>query len=86
MEDDRLVGIAGFHAPEGSLAGGIVYKDLVSLLGFIEGSWPTLILSLYERKPETEKMLMGGIASRLQRKRDWRSMRGKTGTRKYVWM
>ncbi|MCG8376693.1 MAG: GNAT family N-acetyltransferase [Chlorobiales bacterium] len=62
MAGDKLVGIAGFHTPEGSFTGGVEYKDMVSLLGFIEGSWAALILSLYDRKPETGELLMDGIA------------------------
>lgn len=59
---DRLVGIVGFHTQKGSFTGGITYKDLVSQLGFIRGSWAASILSLYDRKPETGELLMDGIA------------------------
>ena len=62
MAGDKLVGIAGFHTTKGSFTGGIVYKNLVSLLGFIKGSRAALILSLYDRRPEKGDMLMDGIA------------------------
>lgn len=61
VSGDKLVGIAGFHTQKGSFTGGITYKDLVSQLGFIRGSWAALIFSLYDRKPETGKLLMDGI-------------------------
>lgn len=65
MVDGRLVGIAGFHTQKGSFTGGITYKDLVSLLGFVRGSWAALVFDLYDRKPETGELLMDGIAVHL---------------------
>jgi len=59
--DKKLVGIAGFHTPTGSLTGGITYSDLISQLGFIMGNWAALIFSLYERKPRAGELVMDGI-------------------------
>ena len=64
MHNDGLVGIAGFHTTEGSLTGGMTYKELVSKLGRIKGIWAALIFSLYERKPAPGELLMDGIAVR----------------------
>jgi len=62
MTDNKLIGIAGFHTPKGSLTGGITYSDLVSRLEFFNGSRAALIFSLYERKPALGELLMDGIA------------------------
>jgi len=64
MNDNRLIGIAGFHTPEGSLTGGITYNGLVSRLGFFRGSWAAVIFNLYDRKPARGELLMDGIAVR----------------------
>ncbi len=62
MAGDKLVGIAGFHTLSGSFTGGITYDDLVSRLGFIEGTRAALVFGLYERKPVSGELLMDGIA------------------------
>lgn len=62
VQDDRLVGLAGFHTPDGSLTGGIGYSGLVDTLGLLGGSWAATILSLYERKPAAGELLMDGIS------------------------
>ncbi len=61
MSENRLIGIAGFHTPGGSLTGGITYSKLLSQLGFIKGSWAAFIFSLYERKPAPGELVMDGI-------------------------
>ncbi|MBT2989383.1 MAG: GNAT family N-acetyltransferase [Candidatus Thiodiazotropha sp.] len=61
LSEDRLVGIAGLHTGKGSLTGGAEYKDLVSMLGFIQGNIAALLLSLYERKPRQGELVMDGI-------------------------
>lgn len=62
VQDDRLVGLAGFHTADGSLTGGIGYTELVEILGLLGGSWAALIFSLYERKPAAGELLMDGIS------------------------
>ena len=59
---DKLVGIAGFHTTIGSFTGGITYKELVSLLGLVAGSWAAVIFGFYDRTPEKGVLLMDGIA------------------------
>jgi len=59
--DGKLIGIAGFHTPNGSLTGGITYRHLISQLGFIKGNWAALIFSLYDRKPTPGELVMDGI-------------------------
>jgi ribosomal protein S18 acetylase RimI-like enzyme len=71
ITDNKLVGIAGFHTPSGSLTGRITYRYLVSRLGFLKGNWAALIFSLYERKPVSGELLMDGIAVH----RDYRGKR-----------
>lgn len=62
QKNQRLLGIAGFQTSEGSLTGGISYRDLLSQLGFVKGSWAAVIFSLYERKPKPGQLVMDGIA------------------------
>lgn len=59
---EKLVGLAGFHTPKGSFTGGITYRELVSLLGFVAGSWAALIFGFYDRTPGKGELLMDGIA------------------------
>ena len=58
----KLIGIAGFKTPKGSLTGGITYSELLSQLGTIKGNWAAAILELYERKPAFKELMMDGIA------------------------
>ena len=60
--NNKLIGIAGFHTSIDSLTGGITYRDLVSQLGWFEGSWAALIFSMYDRKPKSGELLMDGVA------------------------
>ena len=62
LSENELIGIAGFHTPDGSLTGGITYNELISQLGFIKGNWAALIFSLYERKSISGELVMDGIA------------------------
>jgi len=62
FSDKKLIGIAGFQTPEGSLTSGIGYRDLLSQLGFIKGNWAALIFSLFERKPKPMELVMDGIS------------------------
>lgn len=62
ISENKLIGIAGFHAPSGSLTGGITYSELLLQLGYIKGNWAALIFSLYERKPAPGELIMDGIA------------------------
>ena len=64
IHERQLIGIAGFHTPNGSLTGGIGYRNLLSQLGFIRGNRAALIFSLYERKPKPGELVMDGIAVR----------------------
>lgn len=57
----KIVGLAGFQTPAGSLTGGISLKSLVNELGFIRGWWAVLVFSLFERKAEPKELVMDGI-------------------------
>ena len=59
---DKLIGIAGFQTPEGSLTGGITYSELLSELGVFKGNWAAVIFDLYERKAAPKELIMDGIA------------------------
>jgi len=61
ISESKLIGIAGFHTPSGSLTDGITYSELLSHLGCIKGNWAALIFSLYERKPTPGELIMDGI-------------------------
>ncbi|MDO6707530.1 GNAT family N-acetyltransferase [Photobacterium sp. 1_MG-2023] len=61
-QKNKIVGIAGFQTPEGSLTGGITLKSLFRVLGFWQGIRAAAILSLFERQPVSGEMIMDGIA------------------------
>ena len=58
----ELVGLAGFHTPEGSLTGGLGARQLLSRLGLLRGARALAVFSLYERTPEPGELVMDGIA------------------------
>ncbi|MCG8462417.1 MAG: GNAT family N-acetyltransferase [Holophagales bacterium] len=58
----RLVGLAGFQTPQGSLTRGMTAGKLFRHLGIFGGSRAALVFSLYERKPQESVLLMDGIA------------------------
>ncbi len=60
--DDQLVGLAGVHEPDASFTGGMNFEGLWAELGFFSAMRAGLILSLYERKPRPNELLMDGIA------------------------
>ncbi|MCF6270494.1 MAG: GNAT family N-acetyltransferase [Melioribacteraceae bacterium] len=62
ISENKLIGIAGFHTPSGSLTGGMTYSQLLAQLGFIKGNWAAIVFSLYERKPKPGELIMDGIA------------------------
>jgi ribosomal protein S18 acetylase RimI-like enzyme len=64
VSQNGLLGIAGFHAAEGSLTGAISYRDLVSQLGFFKGNRAAVVFSFFERKPKPGELVMDGIAVR----------------------
>ncbi len=59
---NKLLGIAGFQTPSGSLTSGINYQTLLSELGIIRGHWAALIFDLYDRKALADELIMDGIA------------------------
>jgi hypothetical protein len=58
-----LLGIAGLQTNDGSLTGGMSYRRLVQVLGFLLGNWAAIVFSLYERKNEEGELLMDGISA-----------------------
>ncbi len=62
LADERLVGIAGYHSPAGSLTGGIVLSSLLGYLGLLRGIRAALVFGFYERRPDTHELVMDGIA------------------------
>ena len=62
LADGRLVGLAGFHAKDGSLTGGMGLGQLFAQLGFFSGLRAAGIFALYEREPSAGELLMDGIA------------------------
>lgn len=59
-----LLGIAGLQTNDGSLTGGMSYRRLVQVLGFLPGNWAAIVFSLYERRNEEGELLMDGISVR----------------------
>ena len=62
FDKDRLIGIAGYHTPSGSLTGGMTASRIFKLLGIVNGIRACLIMSFYDRKPSTGELIMDGIA------------------------
>jgi ribosomal protein S18 acetylase RimI-like enzyme len=64
LKRNQLVGLAGFHDSTGSLTGGVGYWDLISTLGFFQGSKAALLLSFLEREPMEGELVLDGISVR----------------------
>lgn len=56
-----LLGIAGLQTANGSLTGGIQYRDLLQQLGFLRGNLAATVFGLYERQAQPGQLLMDGI-------------------------
>ena len=62
LEEDRLVGIAGFHNGKNSFTGGMSTSNIIKRLGLIRGIWTIAFFTiLYDRKPVDGELLMDGI-------------------------
>ncbi|MFN3193788.1 MAG: GNAT family N-acetyltransferase [Aureliella sp.] len=61
IENDRLVGMAGYRTAEGAFTDGMTYKALLKHAGVIRGNWAAIVFSLYERSFASGQMLMDGI-------------------------
>lgn len=68
LSEDELVGLAGFHSADGSLTGGLTAGGLLDLLGFVGGTRAIAVLSLYQRRPVPDELLMDGLAVRADRR------------------
>ncbi|WP_404343620.1 GNAT family N-acetyltransferase [Pseudoalteromonas mariniglutinosa] len=62
VENDRIVGLAGFQTPQGALTDAIGFKQLVNQLGWLRAVWACLIFALFSRKPKQGELVMDGIA------------------------
>ncbi|MEP3347338.1 MAG: GNAT family N-acetyltransferase [Litoreibacter sp.] len=60
VENDQLLGVAGFKTPEGGLVGGEL-SDLTPIYGGFGGLWRGLILDKLEREIVEGQLLMDGI-------------------------
>lgn len=61
IEENRLVGIAGYKTRGGSFTDGMTYKALLKHAGLVRGNWAALVFSLYERSHNSGQLLMDGI-------------------------
>ena len=61
---EELLGVAGLHAAEGSLTGGVDMNGLIRELGFFAALRAAGVFALYERKPARGELLMDGLAVR----------------------
>lgn len=62
LEDDRLVGLAGFYHSSSSFTGGINTSNIIKHLGLIRGLWTVALFAiLYERKVSEGELFMDGI-------------------------
>jgi ribosomal protein S18 acetylase RimI-like enzyme len=61
IDEDRLVGVAGYKTHEGSFTGGLTVKQLFKELGVWQAIWAIMIFSLYERTIKPGELLMDGI-------------------------
>ncbi len=62
IDNNQLVGIAGFQTHEGSLTGGITPRLLYKHLGLLGTMRALSVLSMYARKPREHELVMDGIA------------------------
>ena len=63
IEQDKLLGIAGFHGTGGYFTSGGSSYGIIRRLGLAKGLWTILVLGIiYERKPAPGELLMDGIA------------------------
>jgi ribosomal protein S18 acetylase RimI-like enzyme len=62
LSDNQLVGLAGFHGPEGSLTEGMTWRVLMGVLGPIRGVVAGVVLFLFMRRSRPGELLMDGIA------------------------
>ncbi len=60
----ELVGLAGFHTPEGSFTDGLTSRKLFRSLGLGSGLRAAMVFSLYNRQLQASELLMDGIAVR----------------------
>ena len=58
--EGQLLGLAGFHDDRGGFVGG-GFGDLRQHYGLIGASWRGVLLSLFERAPPTDQLLMDGV-------------------------
>lgn len=61
IQNDRLVGLAGYKTHEGSFTDGMTYNALLKHAGVVRGNWAALVFSLYERSLSSGELLMDGI-------------------------
>jgi len=62
LSNQEIVGLAGFKEASGSLTGGLDAHSLTKELGIFRGLWACLVLSLFERTPAGNELVMDGIA------------------------
>lgn len=58
--EGQLLGLAGFHDDRGGFVGG-GFGDLKQHYGLIGAVWRGLLLSLFERSPPDDRLLMDGV-------------------------
>jgi len=58
--EGQLLGLAGFHDDRGGFVGG-GFGDLRQHYGLFGAAWRGLLLSLFERAPPTDQLLMDGV-------------------------
>lgn len=58
--EGQLLGLAGFHDDRGGFVGG-GFGDLRQHYGLIGAAWRGVLLSLFERAPPTDQLLMDGV-------------------------
>lgn len=58
--EGQLLGLAGFHDDRGGFVGG-GFGDLKQHYGLIGAVWRGVLLSLFERAPPTDQLLMDGV-------------------------
>ena len=62
IEQETLIGLAGYKTVTGALTGGMDYSCLLQHLGLLRGNWAAFIFGLYERPLRDTELLMDGIA------------------------
>ncbi|XZG70149.1 GNAT family N-acetyltransferase [Chitinibacteraceae bacterium HSL-7] len=62
FDDGKVIGVAGFRNSEGGMTIGVTWRVLLRALGWWQALRAAIVLSLYERTPGANELVLEGIA------------------------